>query len=71
MSSKSETVKSKREIEAENLHNYTVERFQELLGKNWPLGDIVSLINAEVDYYDLQNLLERGCPKETAIRILL
>ena len=61
----------KKEREKEQLYNYRLERFIELLGEDWPLDDIVVLMENKIDYHDLRRLLEAGCKKDLAVKILL
>lgn len=71
MSSNEPILSDKKEKEIEQLHDYIFENFSRLLGKDWPLGDIKSLMDANVDHRELKSLLDNGCSKELALRILL
>jgi hypothetical protein len=45
-------------------------RFKELLGENCELVDAF-VIHTHISPWELKALLDRGCPKETALEILL
>lgn len=57
--------------EVENIYNHKFDNYLKILGPDWPLDDIRSLIDSDVYYGDLENLLENGCSKELAVKILL
>ena len=61
-------VKSRQNQEYES---YRLEEFTRVLGSDWPLGDIKTLMESPVSPAELRELIKRGCPKGTAIRILL
>ena len=46
-------------------------RFKELLGENVEENQLDVLVNSKVDYWDLDNLLKKGCDPELAMDILL
>ncbi len=46
-------------------------RFKELLGENAEDHQIEILVNSKVDYWDLDDLLKKGCDPELAMDILL
>ncbi len=68
MSSQLEDSKEKK---VKQLEDYRLESFNKLMGNDWPIDDIVALIESEKSVADLRNLLENGCSKELAIKILL
>jgi hypothetical protein len=57
--------------EKENLLYHRRYNFRVLLGEDWPLADIDKLIAEDIDFHDLEKLLNNNCPKELAIKILL
>lgn len=61
----------KKEQEVENMYQFKFDNFTKLLGEGWPLDDIHALVNTEVYHGDLKNLLDSGCSKELAVKILL
>lgn len=67
----SSTLEDKKEREAKKLFQHKFDNFVKLLGPDWPTDDIRALVYSEVSYHDLESLLQRGCPKQTAISILL
>jgi hypothetical protein len=56
--------------EKQNMLAFKIDMFVDQLGEDWPLDDIYSMIERGIDWHDLQNLLEAGCEKELAIKIL-
>lgn len=68
MSSQLEDAKGKK---VKELEDYRLESFNKLMGDDWPMDDIVALFESNKSVADLRNLLENGCSKELAIRILL
>ena len=61
----------KKTKEVQNIYNYKFDNFVKVLGPDWPLDDIRALIDSDVYYGDLKNLLDSGCSKELAVEILL
>jgi hypothetical protein len=49
---------------------FKIDMFVEQLGEDWPLDDIYSMIERDIDWHDLENLLKSGCEKNLAVRIL-
>lgn len=68
MSSQLEDAKEKK---VKELEEYRLESFTKLLGEGWPLDDIVALFDSDKSVAELRNLLENGCSKELAVKILL
>ncbi len=71
MSSTPSIKPDKKQQEVEDMYQFKFDNFVKLLGLDWPLDDIHALVNSDVYHGDLKDLLERGCKKETAIKILL
>lgn len=61
----------KKQEEAEKLYNFKFDNFTKLLGPDWPVDDIRALAESEIYDGELKDLLENGCSKELAVRILL
>jgi len=57
--------------EVKEIHGFKFDNFVKLLGPDWPLDDILALVDSEVYHGELKNLLENGCSKELAVKILL
>jgi hypothetical protein len=57
--------------EIDEVNSFKFVNFVKILGPDWPLDDIHALIDSEIYHGDLKNLLERGCSKELALKILL
>lgn len=62
---------TRKEQELKNIKTWRLKQFVNVLGPEWPIDDILSLVESEVDYHDLENLLEKGWPKHLAIKTLL
>lgn len=71
MMSSTPTKPDKKQEEVENLFTYKFDCFVKLLGPDWPLDDIHALTESDTYHGDLKSLLDNGCSKELAIRILL
>lgn len=56
--------------ELDNLEQNMRRNFRELLGQDWPADDIEILVRSNVDHHDLKKLINSGCAKEVAIKIL-
>jgi hypothetical protein len=64
----------KRDIKQEELDNLWDNRryrFRKILGDDWPEDDIEALAKGEIHPSELESLLEKGCPKRTALRIFI
>lgn len=71
MSSKvSEELDRKRQ-EQEQLFNNRYKLFVEVMGDDWPKDDIFTLVDSDVTWHDVKKLLEKGCPKDQILKILL
>lgn len=57
--------------EEHNLLQNRRYRFKELVGESVEEHRIEFLVQSDVDYWDLDNLLKKGCDPDTAIAILL
>lgn len=57
--------------ESKKLANNRTYRFKQILGKDWPDENILSLVESGVDYWDLEKLVNKGCSPELAIQILI
>jgi hypothetical protein len=57
--------------EETELHKHRLYNFVRLLGDDYEKDKINDLTKSEVDYHDLENLLNKNCPKELAIEILM
>lgn len=67
----SKTIEKKLEKDKEELHKFMFSNFSEILGEDWSIDDINALIEAGVSRHDLEKLLQQGCSKELAVKILL
>ena len=57
--------------EVQRIYDHKFDNYVKILGPNWPLDDIRALIDSDVYYGELEDLLSNGCPKDVAIEILL
>jgi hypothetical protein len=69
--SSASNVSDKKTKEVEDMFQFKFDNFVKLLGPDWPLDDIHALVNSDVYHGDLKDLLESGCSKELAVKILL
>ena len=61
----------KKTKEVERIYTHKFDNFVKILGPDWPLDDIRALIDSDVYYGELEDLLKHGCPRDIAIEILL
>lgn len=52
------------------LQKNRIFRFKKILGDEWDKKEIFELANSRLDYYDLEKLIDEGCPPDLAIKIL-
>jgi hypothetical protein len=66
-----ESKETPREVsERENLFEHRRRNFRRLLGDDCENEIIIKLIEEDVDYHELEKLLENGCSKELAVKIV-
>ena len=68
--SEKEVIKDRKDIENEQLLNNRKERFRKALGKKYSDKTITLLAKSKIDYHDLEKLIEKGCKKDLALKIL-
>lgn len=71
MSSNATEPLTKKEREMEQLKSHRMKQFVKLLGPAWNIDDIMALVDSSASHHDLESLLQNGCPKHLAVKILL
>jgi hypothetical protein len=56
--------------ELSQLQEHKLYNFVRLLGDEYSIDVLEGLIENQIDYHELENLLEKGCSKDLAIEIL-
>lgn len=57
--------------ENKKLYDNRVFRFNEIIGGAVSKKEFQKVIDSDIDYWDMQNLIENGCSPELAIKILI
>lgn len=57
--------------EAEKVYRHKREQFKRIVGDEFPEDLLEKLASSDIYYDDFTNLLNRGCPPEIAVKILL
>ena len=57
--------------ELTKLQEHKLYNFKLLLGNDYSKDKLQELMENQVDYHELENLLNKNCPKDLALKILL